>query len=197
MKRNLIGIVLLAVMLCACNSGSKGGAYHIRGVVTNPKLDGRTIYLRDAVDGTVKYDSVKVCEGRFVFNGNTAVPQVQELFIQENDSDFFPVTLPVVLEAGEIKAQIGDIVLVEGTSLNEDMMQLLLDIDQFKNRDFVGKGMDEIKQEFNKFLLEEIVKHATTPIGCYLYGAYQNKFNDEQKASAQKTLGSNLPQKND
>ena len=189
MKKNLIGIVLLAGILCACDGGSKGGAYHIRGTVTNPKLEGRTIYLQDAVDGTVKYDSVKVIEGRFVFNGNTATPEVRELFIQENDSDFFPVTLPVVLEAGEITAQIGDIVLVEGTTLNKEMMETLLAIDQFKSRDFVGKSMDEIKQEFNSFLLEQIVKHASTPIGRYLYAAYQNKLSDEQKASAQKTLG--------
>lgn len=109
MKRNLTGVLLTALMMGACNHAPQEGTYHLRGMVTNPKLEGRTIYLQDAVKnaavGTLRYDSTTVSEGRFVFNGKVTVPQVRELFIQETDSDRFPVTLPVVLEPGEINAK--------------------------------------------------------------------------------------------
>ena len=137
----------------------------------------------------MRYDSAKVSEGRFVFSGKVNVPLVRELFIQETDSDRFPVTLPVVLEPGEINTKIGDIVLVEGTGLNEEMMQALMAFDRFKERDFTGKEINEIKEAFARFVLEQIVKHAGSPIGNYLYEAYQNKLNEKQQAEARKTLG--------
>ena len=137
----------------------------------------------------MRYDSTTVSEGRFMFNGKVTAPQVRELFIQETDSDRFPVTLPVVLEPGEINAKIGDIVLVEGTGLNEEMMQTLMALDEFRGRDFTGKEINEIKEAFGGFVLEQIVKHAGSPVGNYLYEAYQNKLNEKQQAEARKTLG--------
>ena len=188
MKRNLTGVLLTALMMGACNHAPQEGTYHLRG-----KLEGRTIYLQDAVKnaavGTLRYDSTTVSEGRFMFNGKVTAPQVRELFIQETDSDRFPVTLPVVLEPGEINAKIGDIVLVEGTGLNEEMMQTLMALDEFRGRDFTGKEINEIKEAFGGFVLEQIVKHAGSPVGNYLYEAYQNKLNEKQQAEARKTLG--------
>lgn len=193
MKRNLTGVLLTALMMGACNHAPQEGTYHLRGMVTNPKLEGRTIYLQDAVKNaavvTLRYDSTTVSEGRFMFNGKVTAPQVRELFIQETDSDRFPVTLPVVLEPGEINAKIGDIVLVEGTGLNEEMMQTLMALDEFRGRDFTGKEINEIKEAFGGFVLEQIVKHAGSPVGNYLYEAYQNKLNEKQQAEARKTLG--------
>lgn len=74
MKRNLTGVLLMGLIMGACNHTPKEGAYHLRGVVTNEKLEGRTIYLRDAIEGVVRYDSTTVSEGRFVFNGKVTVP---------------------------------------------------------------------------------------------------------------------------
>ena len=177
MKRNLTGVLLMGLIMGACNHTPKEGAYHLRGVVTNEKLEGRTIYLRDAIEGVVRYDSTTVSEGRFVFNGKVTA------------RDHFPVTLPVVLEPGEINAKIGDIVLVEGTGLNEEMMQTLMALDEFRGRDFTGKEINEIKEAFGGFVLEQIVKHAGSPVGNYLYEAYQNKLSENQQAEARKTLG--------
>ena len=38
-------------------------------------------------------------------------------------------------------------------------------------------------------MLEQIVKHAGSPVGNYLYEAYQNKLSENQQAEARKTLG--------
>ena len=176
MKRELTGILLIVLIMGACNHAPQEGTYHLRGIVTNEKLEGRTIYLQDAVKGTVRYDSATVSEGRFVFSGKINAPEVRELFIQETDSDRFPITLPIVLEPGEINTKVGDIVLVEG-------------IDRFKDRDFTGKEIKEIKEAFAGFVLEQIVKHASSPVGKYLYKAYQNNLNEKQQAEVRKTLG--------
>lgn len=49
MKRNLTGVLLTALMMGACNHAPQEGTYHLRGMVTNPKLEGRTIYLQEQV----------------------------------------------------------------------------------------------------------------------------------------------------
>lgn len=190
MKRITAGeIVLGALFLVACNHAQRDGNYHISGIVTNPQLEGRTIYLQDAIHSTTRYDSTQVIDCRFAFDGKINSPQVWELFIQESDSDRFPVTLPIVVEAGKISTQIGDIVRVEGTALNTEMMEVLLAIDQFGERDFSGKNTDEIKENFAGLLMEQIIKHAGSPVGKYIYAAYGNKLSKEQKAIAQKNLG--------
>ena len=52
-----------------------------------------------------------------------------------------------------------------------------------------GKEINEIKEAFGGFVLEQIVKHAGSPVGNYLYEAYQNKLSENQQAEARKTLG--------
>ena len=90
MKRNLTGVLLMGLIMGACNHTPKEGTYHLRGVVTNEKLEGRTIYLRDAIEGVVRYDSTTVSEGRFVFNGKVTAPQVRELLFRRLTVTVFP-----------------------------------------------------------------------------------------------------------
>ena len=177
------GIILGTIFLAACTHARQNGSYYVSGIVTNPQMEGRTIYLQDAIHSTTRYDSA--------FEGKINSPQVRELFIQENDSDRFPVTLPIVVEAGKISTQIGDVVRVEGTALNTEMMQFLLAIDQFGEHDFSGKNVHEIKESFTGLLMEQIIKHASSPIGKYIYAAYGNKLSTGQRAIAKKNLGIN------
>lgn len=185
------GIILGTIFLAACTHARQNGSYYVSGIVTNPQMEGRTIYLQDAIHSTTRYDSTQVIDCRFAFEGKINSPQVRELFIQENDSDRFPVTLPIVVEAGKISTQIGDVVQVEGTALNTEMMQFLLAIDQFREHDFSGKSVHEIKESFTGLLMEQIIKHVSSPIGKYIYAAYGNKLSTGQRAIAKKNLGIN------
>lgn len=73
MKRNLIGVLLMGFIMGVCNYMFKEGVYYFRGVVINEKLEGRMIYLWDVIEGVVRYDSIIVSEGCFVFNGKVIV----------------------------------------------------------------------------------------------------------------------------
>ena len=96
MKYFILSAVYAALLLSGCNTDTKN--YIIQGKITNPKLEGRTVYMLDALNPAIRIDSVKVSNGKFKFQGVQTVPEVRELMIQENDSDMFPVTLPFVLE---------------------------------------------------------------------------------------------------
>ena len=184
----LWAIVFTAIIVAGCNSNSKEN-YTIEGKVTNLKLEGCTVYMQDAITGSTRYDSATVVHGRFSFTGKQDEPVVRELLIQENDSDRFPVTLPFVLENAKMEVDLGERVYVGNTSLNKEMMEVLMAIDQFTDRDLTGKNAVDIKSDFSVFLMEQIVKHANSPVGRYLYDAYQKKLTDEQAEQAKKTLG--------
>ena len=162
-----------ALLLAGCNSAPKG--YVIEGKVTNPKLDGRTVYMQDALNPSIRLDSVKVADGKFRFEGIQAVPEVRELMVQENDSDMFPVTLPFVYTGN--------------TKLNDEMMDLLMAFDRFYERDFSNQTKEQVETAFADLLMAEIVKHSNSVVGKYLYDGYKHKLSDKQQADARQTLG--------
>ena len=124
-NNKLYASLFLTGIMAACSSTPKD-AYTLEGKVTNPKLEGRTVYIIDAEKGDTRYDSARVTNGIFQFNGKQDEAVVRELLVQENDSDMFPVTLPFVLENGLIKVELGERVYVTNTDLNEEMMNFLI-----------------------------------------------------------------------
>ena len=179
--------VCAALFLAGCSQTPKG--YVIEGKVTNAKLDGRTVYMLDALDPAVRLDSVKVTDGRFRFEGVQDAPEVRELMVQENDSDRFPVTLPFVLENGRIEVDLGDRVYTGNTKLNDEMMDLLMAFDRFYERDFSGQTKEQIETAFAYLLMTEIVKHSNSVVGKYIYEGYRGKLSEKQQADARQTLG--------
>ncbi|MCD8183792.1 MAG: DUF4369 domain-containing protein [Bacteroides sp.] len=164
---SLVAPVLLLVLLVSGCGSPKEKSYIIEGKITNPSLEGRTVYMQDALTGTTHYDSTIVEHGTFRFTGKQDEPVVRELLIQENDSDMFPVTLPFVLENGKIEVDLGERVYVDNTPLNKEMMDVLMAIDQFTDRDFANKNRDDIRSDFSILLMEQIVKHSNSPVGKF------------------------------
>lgn len=187
MKYFLSCAACAALLLAGCNQAPKG--YVIEGKVTNPKLDGRTVYMQDALNPAIRLDSVKVTDGKFRFEGVQAVPEVRELMVQENDSDMFPVTLPFVLENGRIEVDLGDRVYTGNTKLNDEMMDLLMAFDRFYERDFSNQTKEQVETAFADLLMAEIVKHSNSVVGKYLYDGYKHKLSEKQQADARQTLG--------
>lgn len=187
MKYYFLIATCAALILSGCNSTTNG--YIIEGKVTNSKLEGRTVYLQDALNPAIRIDSVKVTDGKFKFEGIQTTPIVRELMIMENDSDIFPVTLPFVLENGHIEVDLGDRVYTGNTKLNDEMMDLLMEFDRFYERDFSKQSKEEIEKAFREILMTEIVKHSNNIIGKYLYDGYKHKLTDKQQAEAREILG--------
>lgn len=50
--------------------------------------------------------------------------------------------------------------------------------DEFRGWDFIGKEINEIKEVFGGFVLEQIVKYVGSFVGNYLYEVYQNKLSE-------------------
>lgn len=186
MKYYFLNVATAAILLVGCNSSTEN--YIIEGKATNPKLEGRTVYMQDALNPTIRIDSVKVTNGKFKFEGKQAIPVVRELMVQENDSDIFPITLPFVLENGRIEVDLGDRVYTGNTKLNDEMMEVLMEFDRFYERDFSNMSKEDIEIAFAEMLMVEITKHSNNIVGKYLYEGYKHKLSNKQQANARQIL---------
>ncbi len=187
-NNKLYASLFLAGMMAACSNAPKD-AYTLEGKVTNPKLEGRTVYIIDAEKGDTRYDSAQVTNGTFQFSGKQDEAVVRELLVQENDSDMFPVTLPFVLENGLIKVELGERVYVTNTDLNEEMMNFLMEKDKFMDQDF-GKDAtaDGIRTKFAEFITQQVMKHGNSVVGKYIFNTYKSKLTEEQQAECSKLV---------
>ena len=175
LNNKLYAGLFLAGIMAACSNAPKD-SYILEGKITNPKLEGRTVYVIDTEKGDTRYDSAKVTNGVFQFTGKQDEAVVRELMVQENDSDMFPVTLPVVLENGLIKVELGDRVYVTNT-------------DKFLNQDF-GKDYTpgSIRHKFAEFITQQVMKHGNSVVGQYIFHAYKNKLSKEQQDECSKLM---------
>ena len=86
------------LLLLSCGQTETDG-YKINGRITNPRYDKKTVYMVDATGQ--KCDSAAIKDCKFTFTGKHDTTKVMELVLHENDSDLFPIILPVVLEKGD------------------------------------------------------------------------------------------------
>ena len=170
---------ICCLMACAAPSG-----YRIDGKVTLPTLEGRTVYMLDALDGSIRLDSANVSGGKFSFTGSQAEPVIRELWVQQNDSDKYPITLPVVLENGRIEVDLGERVYTGGTALNKELMEVLMAIDGFYAQDLSGCSAEELKQALATLVMEQVVKNAGTVVGRYVFDRYRDVLSAAQQDEA-------------
>ena len=182
----LLGTSAFAFLLISCGQTANEG-YRINGKITNPKYDERTVYMVDAAGQ--KCDSTTVKDCKFTFEGKHDATKVMELVVHENDSDMFPVTLPVVLEKGDITVEMGDMVYVADTKENDRMMNFLMEKDKFIDGMY-GKSLsaDSVKSEFATFIVQQVLKNGNSTVGKYIFNSYKSKLDEKQIEECNKII---------
>ena len=182
----LLGTSAFAFLLISCGQTATEG-YRINGKITNPKYDERTVYMVDAAGH--KCDSATVKDCKFTFEGKHDATKVMELVVHENDSDMFPVTLPVVLEKGDITVEMGDMVYVADTEENDRMMNFLMEKDKFVDGMY-GKSLsaDSVKSEFATFIVQQVLKNGNSTVGKYIFNSYKSKLDGNQIEECNKII---------
>ena len=176
--KHLATNAFLLLFLLSCGHTETDG-YKINGRITNPRYDKKTVYMVDATGQ--KCDSAAIKDCKFTFTGKHDATKVMELVVHENDSDLFPIILPVVLEKGEITVEMGDMVYVANTYGNDKMMKFLIEKDKFTDSMY-SKSLspDSVKTEFATFIVQQILKNGNSTLGKYIFNSYKSKLNEKQ-----------------
>lgn len=184
MKKNILFLpaLILCVLLAGACSPERG--YRINGFAEASGFEGRTVYLTDMQSNGIRYDSAVVQNGRFLFSDSVEVtrPYIRVLSIQIPDS-IMPYCLPVVIENGQITAQLGNLVCTSGTNLNDKLQDFLWGMDQFissisKHREW---SADDVKSNFADYFVEHISANADNVVGVYIYKVYHSNISEEKR----------------
>lgn len=173
-------LILYAAMTVAC---SPLHGYQINGIATALQFDGKTVYLTDMQSNKIRYDSTVIKNGQFRFADslNVAVPYIRILSVQIPDS-IMPYCLPVVIENGNITAQLGNMVCTSGTDLNDRLQDFLLGMDEFISS--ISKhpewNADNVRTNFSDYFIQHILANADNIVGVYILKVYRSNIPEDK-----------------
>lgn len=153
MRKNNLYFLLLAsisILLASC-----GSSYTINGTTDIPLADGQKFYLNVfSQDDMKSIDSCGSVHGQFHFSGSTDTVKLA-FIISEN------LLLPVMLEEGEIKADINSKsgLVVSGSPLNDKFQEFRKQLEQLEGEyaDLYNKQSDGIKKGLNEDSLNTVL----------------------------------------
>lgn len=181
MKR-IIGISL-AVLTVGCN-GIIGNGYTVTGEIKGLK-DGTNVFLEKQDENTgmsIPVDTVKIENGKFVFEGEAKEPGIRFIKIDQTNEGFV-----FILEKGDIKAKI-----------NKDSIRLTNPTGTFNNDELLkyNTGMKPIQKRMMEFqrnntaAMEEARAKNDTVVVNKLNNEFA-KFQDEYLVANKKYVGEN------
>ena len=179
----VLSVLCSAALFCSC-SGSTSKVEGLTGKVTLVGYEGRYVYLETTDGSSMKVDSAVVSGGKFTFTFNDSVPQVYRLVLSANNDDSFAITLPVVSEKGHVMVSMGELVLTSGTPLNDELQDFLLAVSNFYDKAIQQEkpDMQKIAADFAKLVEGAVLKNIDTSVGLYIFRAYGDRLNEQQKA---------------
>lgn len=163
---------LPGICLIAACAGHQIKGYVINGSAPLPEFEGKMVYMKDASSGQ-PIDSAEIIHGKFAFADTVAIvsPVVKVLSIRASKSGL-EYRLPVVIENGNIQADISDVVCTGGTMLN-DMQDFLMAVDEYSTA-CENKQTEQIKSGFADLLKKYIEINDDNAIGEYIRTAYRS-----------------------
>ena len=171
MKR-LFGFVAVAAAVAAFFSCTPKGACVIDGNVSYPQYE--TIYMVD-IAGEVVDSAARASDGdfRFVYDKVDLMPQMVVLEFRNKDVPADRMYLPVALEPGDVKVNIGEYIGIWGTPLNYEVKDFFDDLQALTDEYAENVStVDQMDAAFSSFYLEKMQENQDNVFGVYLKLAY-------------------------
>ena len=171
MKR-LFGFVAVAAAVAAFFSCTPKGACVIDGNVSYPQYE--TVYMVD-IAGEVVDSAARASDGdfRFVYDKVDLMPQMVVLEFRNKDVPADRMYLPVALEPGDVKVNIGEYIGIWGTPLNYEIKDFFDDLQALTDEYAENVStVDQMDAAFSSFYLEKMQENQDNVFGVYLKLAY-------------------------
>lgn len=181
----IVSFLISMLLLSSCGSSTQNVVEGLSGKVTMDGYEGRKVYLETTDASSTKVDSAIVTDGKFMISFNDTLPKVYRLVLSSSDEDVYPITLPVVSEKGQVKVSMGELVLTSGTPMNDALQDFLLAVSNFTDKVMKEENPDmkKIVSDFGKLVEGSVLSNINTPVGVYIYRAYEGKLDDQQKSN--------------
>lgn len=182
---SLLLVGSLTLMLAAC-SERKGCS--IKGHTSFEQY--QKAYLTDLDQRPV--DSVEIAEGKFAFDRkeSAAEPYAMLVRLQQTAEPHDWIEMPVFIENGNVRMEIGEYIHTAGTPLNEALQSFFDQLQQSKDAIAAKEGVsvEEIENTFSEFYRQQIMLNQGNALGRYIYRAYGIHLKGEDKAQVEEIM---------
>lgn len=184
-KYLLFFVCLVSVNLLSSCSSNKKEIVHcdISGVIKGNNYAEGLVYLKD-IAGHEILDSTRVDGGVFQFKKlERDTVYAALLILKSSTDDLFPSLLPVMIEPGELKAEMGEgYVCISGSPLNEKMQDFLQGIDKISDQMHKEKySPEKARQAFVEFLVAQIDLNKDNAVSTYIRQAYDSRLTNAKR----------------
>lgn len=165
----LLFLVWIACFLTAC---SEKAGWSLQGKIDSPQFYS---VLLLGENGSV-LDSTLISEGTFSLElpDNQKKPQIAIVRLLGNTNADEVYDMPVGIENGEVRLNLGEYIHISGTPLNDAMQEFLNGLQDCSDNCLAQEGLDEeaITRSFSEFYMQQITLNRQNALGAYIFRAY-------------------------
>lgn len=183
----LLPFAAMAIWLTACSETSAGPGCHIKGEISFEEY--KTVFL--IAPSGERIDSCEVQNGRFYLEkaDNIAEPYVAIIHMTAEQDSTDRLDMPVAIENGTIKVELGGYIELSGTPLNVRIKEFLDALQHCKDGVNAKEKItpEEIATVFSEFYKQQILSNKDNVVGQYIYNNYRTHMNavDKEQVKAQ------------
>lgn len=184
----LVGILLAGIAACTGNSGKSGCT--IEGNLSFEEY--KKVYLMDNLGNRI--DSCNLDGNgsfRFELNAGTGEPYVAVIHTAAEQDSTDQLDMPVAIEDGTVKVEIGEYIRLSGTPLNARIKEFLDALQYCKDGLGTRQGItvEEIGNIFSEFYRQQILSNKDNVVGRYIYQNYGTHLNAEDRVLVKAQMG--------
>ena len=183
-KQSMLWTAALSALLCvACSSQDASRGCALTGHISMPEYD--CVYLADLNRHRVDSTALDGGNFHFVVSDSVSRPYAMLLQVVDREEPLNRMDLPVMVEKGTIRVELGEYIHISGTPLNDRVQDFLNALQACKDRvtSQAGVSVEQIQSTFSGFYKEQILLNKDNALGGYLlqdYGVHLNAADREQ-----------------
>ena len=159
------------------NDGKTINALDCTGHISMPEYD--CVYLADLNRHRVDSTALDGGNFHFVVSDSVSRPYAMLLQVVDREEPLNRMDLPVMVEKGTVRVELGEYIHISGTPLNDRVQDFLNALQACKDRVTAQAGIsvEQIQSTFSGFYKEQILLNKDNALGGYLlqdYGVHLN-----------------------
>ena len=132
-----------------------------------------------------RLDSVELTDGSFTFHVSDSVnaPYALYLTLEDPKDPMNEMNMPFIVEAGEIRMELGEYIRISGTPQNRGVQQFLDGLQTCKDAVMLKKDLtvEDIRDIFSDYYKTQISLNKDNALGRYIYKAYGSRLTDTDR----------------
>ena len=164
-----------SLLVSSCGGSGHGSGCTLTGHTTFTEYNKACVMDLDRN----RLDSVELTDGSFTFHVADSVDTPYPLYLTLEDpkDPMNEMNLPFIVEAGEIRVELGEYIHISGTPQNRGMQQFLDGLQACKDAVMMKKGLtaQDIRDIFSDYYKTQIQLNKDYALGRYIYRVYGSR----------------------